>query len=132
MTAKQYLMRAWQIDRRIERKIEERDRLVARLESGVGQLSGMPKGGGHDWTDSALKVVDLTGQIDREISELCRVKREVAQAIDRVEDRRVREVLELRYRNYLSWEEISRAVRYDLRWVYRLHGQGLVEIQKAI
>lgn len=132
MTVKQYLMRAWQVDRRIERKIEERDRLAAQLESGVGRLTGMPRGGGHDWTDTAIRVMELTGQINREIADLCRVKREVSEAIDMIEDRRIREVMEMRYRNYMTWEEIARALRYDLRWVYRLHGKGLARVQDAI
>ena len=132
MTAKQYLMRAWQIDRRIERKIEERDRLAARLDSGVGHLTGMPRGGGHDWTDSALKVIELTGQIDREIGELCRAKREVNEALGQVEDARERSVLELRYRSYMSWEEIADELHYTSRWVFILHRRGLRRVKEFI
>ena len=132
MTAKQYLMRAWHIDRRIDRLIEERDRLESTLTRGVGQLTGMPRGGGHDWTDTAIRVADLTARIGEEIRALCAIKREVSEAIDQVEDKRAREVLTLRYRNYMSWEKIAEDLHYTDRWVFILHGRGLKRVQEFI
>ena len=133
MTAKQYLLRAWQeempanVVKRIDRLIGERDALWARMETVRSPvISDMPKGGrGRDWTDTVDALVDLCGDIDREIRELCRVKREVIDAIDAVEDMRLRRVLELRYRSYMSWEAIAEELGYDIRWVYRLHGMAL-------
>ena len=127
MTAKQYLLRAWQVEKRIDRLIGERDALRARMEAVRSPvISDMPKGGRRrDWTDTVDALVDLCGDIDREIRELCRVKREVIDAIDAVEDMRLRRVLELRYRSYMSWEAIAGELGYDIRWVYRLHGMAL-------
>ena len=127
MTPKEFLSQAWQIDRRIERKIEERERIESRLTAGrISNLSGMPRGGKYDWTDSAAHVADLTAQIGEEINQLCTVKRMVNDAIDAVEDMRYRRVLELRYRNYLSWEDIAADMGYDERHVHRLHGEALL------
>ena len=132
MTAKQYLKRAWNADRRIDRLIEERDRLQSALTRGVGQLTGMPKGGGQDWTNAALKVVELSGEINREIEDLCRAKREVSEAIAQVEDARARRVLELRYRSYMSWAEIAQELHYSDRWVFLMHGIGLKRVKEFI
>lgn len=132
MTAKQYLMRAWHIDRRIDRLIEERDRLESTLTRGVGQLTGMPRGGGHDWTDTAIRVADLTARIGEEIRALCAIKREVSEAIDQVEDKRAREVLTLRYRNYMTWDQIAEELHYTDRWVFILHGRGLKRVKEFI
>ena len=130
MTAKEYLMRAWQIDRRIEAKIEERDRLRAKLEAGrMSRITGMPRGGSGDWTDAVSRVVELDRQIGAEIVALCAIKREVNAAIDAVEPTRLREVLALRYRNYMRWEEIAERLRYDERWVRRLHWRGLKAVE---
>lgn len=131
MTAKEYLMRAWEIERRIERKIAEREALRARMLSVHSpQITGMPRGGkSHDWTDTVAAVIDETDAINAEIRELCRVKAQVREAIDTVEDAREREVLELRYRSYLRWEEIAVQMGYDIRWVYRLHGEGLCHVK---
>lgn len=130
MTAKDFLMLAWQIDKRIERKIEERERIEARLNAGrLSNLSGMPRGGGYDWTDTAAKVMSLTEQIDAEIGKLCRVKRLVNDAIDAVPEMKYRRVLELRYRNYLTWEKIAEEMQYELRWVHELHGRALLRVR---
>lgn len=130
MTAKEFLMLAWKIDRRIDRKTEERERIQAKLEAGrASNLSGMPRGGRYDWTDTAARVTDIDAEIAAEIAELCRIKREVNAAIDAVEDSRYRHILELRYRNYRSWEEIAEALQYDLRYVYRLHGKALLFVR---
>lgn len=130
MTTKDFLMLAWQIDGRIERKIEERERIEARLNAGrLSNLSGMPRGGGYDWTDTAAKVMSLTEQIDAEIGKLCRVKRLVNEAIDAVPEVKYRRVLELRYRNYLSWEQIAEDMQYDIRWVHELHGRALLRVR---
>ena len=128
-TPKDFLMLAWQIDSRIDRKIDERERLQEKLTAGrMSNLSGMPRGGQYDWTNAAAKIVDIDSSICAEIAELCKVKRLVNDAIDSVVDMRYRCVLELRYRNYLSWEKISKELGYDLRHVYRLHGEALLQI----
>ena len=127
LTPKEFLSQAWQIDRRIESKIEERERLESKLTTGrIANLSGMPRGGGYDWTDTVANVIRLTEQINAEINHLCAVKRMVNDAIDAVEDSRYRRVLELRYRNYMSWEQIAEEVGYDARHVQRLHGEALL------
>lgn len=130
MTAKEFLSQAWQIDKRIERRCEERERLMAKLTAGrAANLSGMPRGGRFDWTDAVSRLVEMDNQIGAEIMELCRIKREVNAAIDAVEDMRYRRLLELRYRNYYSWEKIAVEMGYDVRWVYRLHGEALLSVQ---
>lgn len=127
MTAKEFLAQAWDIDRRIENKIDERDRLESRLTAGrVANLSGMPRGGHGDWTNAADSVLRLTEQINAEISRLCEIKTQVIEAINAVEDEKYRRVLEMRYRNYMTWEQIAENMNYELRWIYELHGRALL------
>lgn len=130
MSPKEFLAQAWQIDERIERKIEERDRIESKLTTGrISNITGMPRGGGYDWTDAVAKIIRLTEQINAEIARLCAVKRQVIDAIDAVEDMRYRRLLELRYRNYLTWEQIADDMHYDVRNVYKLHGKALLKIK---
>jgi hypothetical protein len=145
MTAKDYLLRAWQIDARIDEKIaeiehleEKRERIMAKLTAGrASNLSGMPRGGRYDWTESVESVIetdelirDAVNALRAEIMELCRVKREVADAIDdvyvRTRDIRYKRELDLHYRNFLSWPEIAEKMGYDIRHVTRLHGEALL------
>ena len=141
MTAKDYLLRAWHIDARIDEKIaeiehleEKRERIMAKLTAGrASNLSGMPRGGRYDWTESVESVIetdelirDAVNALRAEIMELCRVKREVADAINAVEPAVYRRVLDLRYRNYLDWQTIAQKMGYDVRHVFRLHGEALL------
>lgn len=129
MTAKEYLSQAWQIDKRIEKKCEERDRLLARLTAGrLTHLTGMPRGGNFDWTDAVSRLIEMDNAINGEIMELCRLKREINATIEAVEDMRYRRVLELRYRNYMRWEDIAEEMGYEVRQIYRLHGDALMAV----
>lgn len=130
MTAKEYLSQARQIDQRIEARCEERDRLLSRLTTGrMTHLTGMPRAGGYDWTDAVARLVEMDQTIGGEIMELCRLKREINETIDRVEDMTYRRLLEMRYRNYMRWDDIADALGYDVRWVYVLHGRALREVK---
>ena len=129
MTAKEYLSQARMLDKRIEARIAERQRIADQVTSArAPNLTGMPRGGKHDWTDSVDRVIDLTSAIDADIRELCRLKREINATIDRVEDYKYRTLLELRYRNYLTWEQIAEVMQYDIRQIYRLHGEALLHV----
>lgn len=130
MTAKKFLSRPYWIDQRIDKKQEEIDRLRAKLTKATAKLSDMPRGGsGGDWTDADVKVLEMEDAIHAEILELCRVKREVFEVIDTVEDERYRTLLELRYRNYMTFEQIAVEMRYSWRQVMRLHAEALVVIE---
>ena len=141
MTAKEFLSQAWHIDARIEDKLaeidrieEKRERIMAKLTAGrMTRLTGMPRGGNYDWTDSLEQVIqtdelirDAKQALLQEVAELCRIKREVNDAINAVEDLRYRQVLELRYRSYMDWTSIAERMHYEVRHVTRLHGEALL------
>ena len=126
MTAKQFLARAYWLDRRIEKKTEEIERMRSRLERITAQITDMPRGGsGGDWTDLVAKVHEQEEAIRGEIAELVEVKKQIAAAIAAVEEPRYRTLLELRYRNYLSFERIAVEMNYSWRHVIRLHDEAL-------
>jgi len=130
MTAKEFLSRAWQIEKRIDARIDERERLESLLTSPrTAKLTGMPRGGGGDWTNAVIAVSDLNAVIVGEIETLCRIKCEVIEAIDAVEDARYKQLLELRYRNYMQWESIAAEMGYTLRNVHELHGKALQRVR---
>lgn len=130
MTVKRFLSRPFWIDKRIDRKQEEIDRLRAKLTKSTATLSDMPRGGaGGDWTDADIKVMELEDAIHAEIIELCAIKREVFEIIDAVEDERLRTLLELRYRNYLTFERIAVEMSYSYDHVKHLHKEALKAVE---
>ena len=127
MTAKEFLRRVRTADRRIDEATERVERIRAKLEAGrMSSVTGMPRGGGQDWTVTADSLIELERGVNARIREMCRLKRLAMEAIDQVEEARLREVLELYYIDGMTWEQVAERIGLDLRWVFRLHGRALM------
>lgn len=130
MTAKEFLRQVRTADRRIDEATERVARIRAKLEAGrMSSVTGMPRGGGKDWTATADDLIELERGVNARIREMCRLKRLAMEAIDRVEEVRLREVLELYYIDGYTWEQVAERMGLDLRWVFRLHGQALMMVR---
>ena len=130
MTAKGFLRSARGVDRTIDEALERVDRLRARLEAGrMSSVTGMPRGGVADWTDTADHLIELERDVNARIRQMCRLKRLAQATIDRVDEARLREVLELYYIDGYSWEEVAKRMDLDKRWVFRLHGRALLLVK---
>ena len=129
MTAKEFLRRARSVDRRVDEAQERVERLRARLEAGrMSHITGQPRGGASDWTETADRLIELERRVNSRTRELVRWKLAAMDAIDLVEEARLRELLELYYLDGYTWEQVAETMRLDLRWVYRLHGRALMRI----
>lgn len=127
MTAKEFLRRARDVDRRVDEAQERVDRLRARLEAGrLSRVTGMPRGGGADWTETADRLIELERVVNARTREWVRLKLDAIDAIRSVEEPRLAEVLELYYIDGLTWEQVAQRMGLDVRWVYRLHGRALM------
>lgn len=130
MTAKEFLRRARTIDRRVDETEERIERLRERLEAGrMSSLTGMPRGGSADWTETADRLIELERRYNEKVREMVRLKQAAQDAIDQVEDARMRELLELYYIDGLTWEHVAGRMSLDLRWVYRMHGRALMRVK---
>jgi DNA-directed RNA polymerase specialized sigma24 family protein len=130
MTAKEFLRRARGVDRLVDEAQERVDRLQAKLEAGrMSQITGMPRGGGADWTQTADRLIELEQVVNGRIRELVRWKLAAIDAIDAVEEARLREVLELYYIDGFTWEQVAQRMGLDPRWVFRLHGKALLRVK---
>lgn len=54
----------------------------------------------------------------------------VEAVVDRLYSWSFRTVILLRYYNKMRWEDVAEAMRYDLRWVFRLHQRAIKAIEK--
>ena len=129
MTAKEVLRRARSVDRRVDEATERVNRLRAKLEAGrMSKITGMPRGGSEDWTVTADKLIELERRVNARIRELCALKHAAMDAIDRVDEAPLREVLELYYLDGYRWEQVASTMNLDVRQVFRLHGKALQKI----
>ena len=98
LTAKEFLRRAREVNRRVNEAQERVDRLRAKLESGrMSSVTGMPRGGGADWTETADRLIELEMVLNAQTRELVRWTRAAIEAIRAVEEPKLAEVLELYY-----------------------------------
>lgn len=129
MTAKEFLRRARTIDRRVDESVERAERLRARLEAGrMSSITGMPRGGGADWTVTADRLIELEQAVNRRTRELVRWKLAAIDAIRAVEDPRLAELLELYYIDGYNWEQVAERMGITERWALILHGRALLQV----
>ena len=75
------------------------------------------------------KVLEIEAEINREIDELQEVCREIKAVLNQLEDDTLRLLMEYRYLDGLTFEEIAVKMHYSWRWVIKLHGKALAEIK---
>ena len=130
MTTKEHLNKMRTLDRLIDSKLEQIDRLRSLAERVTTTLSFTPKGaGGANRTEYCIeRIWQLEKEVTEDIDRLVDMKSGIRGAIERVENDKHRMLLEYRYLCGNTWEQIAEKMRIDLRWVYRMHGRALQEI----
>ena len=82
----------------------------------------------HKTEDAIIKMMELEADINKEIGFLVERKREIFKVIQSVEEEEYRVLLEKRYLNHMTWEEIAVSMNCSLRTVYRIHGSALEKV----
>lgn len=135
-SAKRYLQQIRRLDTKINRDIEELHRLKAMVTKITPTLKpDVVSGGGgtqDKLSEAMAKIIDLEAEINREIDRLVDARAAVTATIDRVEDARLHTVLNMRYVQFKTWEQIACYMGRSYQWVCKLHGTALQVIEKII
>lgn len=126
--AKNYLMRAYRVDQRIGNKLEQvvlLNDLAAKATSTVTDMPGSPNRNIHKMEDVIARIVDIKTEIHADMLELVELKKEIMGCIKRVEDPELQLILELRYLNYMGWEQIAGELGFGIDNVFKLHRKAL-------
>ena len=135
MNAKEYLSQAFQLDQRINSKLEQVSMLrdLALKTTSVLQDDKVQNTKQQSPMESALvKLMCLEEEINDDIDQLINLKRELATFVSEIENHSYRLLLELRYLSGSTWEEVAAIMGYDVRWVYRLHRKALKEATERL
>lgn len=128
MTAQEYFNQAYRLDQRINSKIEQLRTLNELALKATATYTGMPHSpnkGSQTMANTVDRIIDLQDEINRDIDELVDLKAEIRTVIDTVANTDLRLILEERYLNWKSWEQIAVSLGYNLRYLHRLHRQAL-------
>lgn len=135
MTTKEWLMRAWRIDREIDLLMDARRRALERATSTTAaprdvRVSGNSPSRGSRPMDA---YAALSEQIDRRVDELARVKAEILEAIEQVQDGTLRRLLMERYIHCRTWEQVAVDMHYSyIHVVQNLHPAALRAVKEYI
>jgi len=135
LKAKTFLKEAKHLDTMINSKIVQIKQLNELAVNASSVMTGMPHNpnrGRSTMADAIGCIVDLQAEINRDIDTLVGIKRKIRDVINAVPQQEYRAILEKRYLCLESWEKISSEMVCDLRWLYRLHGRAIVEVQKIL
>lgn len=128
-----YLSRYRKIDRQIDQLLEEQSRWREMALKITPVLSQTPGGGesGSPIERPMDKVLEIDVEINREIDELQIVRQEIRAALNQLEDENLKLLMEYRYIDGLTWEQVAEKMHYSWRHTCRLHGEALAKINMS-
>ena len=128
-----YLSRYRRLNQRIDRLLEEQGRWREKAMRITPVLSPVPGGGGSGSPIERPmdKVLEIDAEINREIDELQIVRQEIRAALNQLEDENLKLLMEYRYIDGLTWEQIAEKMDCSRQWVFSLHGKALQKIELA-
>ncbi len=127
MNAKEYLSRAFELDRRITIKIEQLKQLRDLAQKCTSVISDLPKGktAGSRLEETVCRIVDYETDLNADIDALVDMKREIERVIAVVPDTMQQLLLQMRYLNFSSWEDIAEALCVTYNHVFKIHRDAL-------
>jgi len=126
LTTKEWLMRAWRIDKEIETLIRSRDAAYNRCTAITQSYAGDCVSNTKDPHEKFDSLAEYEIEIDAKVDALIGVKREIEAAVSRVENSTYRDLLRRRYLCFDRWEQIAVDMNYNYHYLtVDLHPQAL-------
>lgn len=129
------------LDREIDRECDELSMWKSRASKLTTTFSDMPRGGRSvdPLQESVERIIELENRINEHTDELIARRDSIVEAIDKIQDMDLQDVLKKRYIDGKSWPQVCTAIygsrsdfpdRYDsyLRNIYRQHGRALSQV----
>ena len=134
MTAKEWLIRGWQIGQEIEELAREKEEAFARAaKSTAGGTDFRVQGRGANASEERMAVyADYSILLEAKIEELIRTKTEILEVIGRVENAAYRTFLQKRYISFKKMEDIADEMYYSLRHTRRIQTRAVLEVEKML
>ena len=134
MTAKEYCSRPRVLEKEMNRKLEQAERLRL-LVTQTGQIfrkvSVISTRRMDRMQEAMNEAMDLEQEAQELLIEKLDAERKVLQALGSLPENQA-EVLRLHYLEGLSFQAVSARLLLDLRWVRRLHEKGLDRLEEGM
>lgn len=131
MALKEKLLAVHYTEDRINMKLERIQRLHAISESCTARIGAAGKGNGKSKFEEVLTKMDaLQEEMMTDLEELIEREEFVYRLIDHIESPLGRTIFEMRYLNYMKWDDIAKRVGYSTRYVQRKHDRILEKLEE--
>ena len=133
--ALEYLRRGVTLDMQIDagfERIQQLRALAERRTTVYGHERVAGSGAADHRMDVVAKIVDAERELDAWIDRLIELRSQIQATISRLQDGRMRTLLELRYLNGQPWEQIAERMGYSTRNIYNLHNAALKAVAPLV
>ena len=120
MEVKNFLMKAYYMDQRIDSKLEQMaslNELARKATSAVSDMPGSPNRNIHKTEDIIVKILELLD-----------LKQSIRRCGRQLEEPEEQVILEERYLKMMKWEQIAVILNMSTRKVFRIHDEMLKKI----
>jgi len=126
--AKNFLMKAYRVDQRINTRIEQiasLNDMALKATSTISDMPGCATRDVHKKEDVIVRILDLEERLKQDMVQLIELKRQILDAIAKMDDPELQTLLEMRYVSYSSWEQIAVELNYGIDNVFKPHRKAL-------
>lgn len=123
----EYLKQYKNLDRRINRKLEEKERWQSKAEKVTSTITDVPRGKDEENQRelAIVEMMDCEKEAVTMIDSFIDLGREIQSTIDMIDNDDFRILLEYRYIDGHKWEKIAVEMNYDYRYIFELHGKAI-------
>jgi len=135
MTAKEYLGQAYLLDKRINGKLEQVERLRSLTRKVTVTYGDAPVSHTRNVAslqDTIIRLMEAESELNEAIDALVDLKREIHKVIQGVRNPQHQLLLELRYLCFKDWDEISKELELEDRYVFKVHGRALADVNPLL
>lgn len=126
MTPKEYFQECLKLDNKVTEKQNQLDLIKASFTSAVKIKDiNVQTSGSNSHEERLAKLFELNDEINADVDKLVNYKLKLSLEVNQLEDDRYRMILSERYFQGKKFELIAVERDYDIRWIYKLHGQAL-------
>lgn len=134
-SAKEFFQKIPQIDRKIDAKVEQLERLKAlatKVTPTMCSDSGKPSGTSRTMENAVDKIIDLQNELNADIDRFVDMKRKANEILRQMQSEKQRRCLEYRYLLGKTFEAIAFEMDYSYFGVCKLHGRALQSAEEIL
>jgi hypothetical protein len=124
------LQRYTNLNKAINNKLLERERLRSLAEKCTSSITGMPRGARTGRTDIYIRLIEIEDEINEQIDKYADIRTEIEEAINTVNDVTLRALLWYRYLSGFTWDVIALKINKSIPMTrIKLHDRALREVK---